>query len=90
MDVPVGGSIPSEAVGSGVRGRWHGRNVGPVRVTCVLVLTGGGVGHPWDSAVDRDTDVALSSNRHGVGVGGTRNVPGRRAFGLVLPENAGP
>ena len=29
-DVPVGGSFPSEAVGSGVRGGWHGRNVGPV------------------------------------------------------------
>ena len=56
----------------------------------VLVLTGGGVGHPWDNAVDRDTDVALSSNRHGVGAGGTWNVPGRRAFGLVLPENAEP
>ena len=29
------------------------------------------MGHPWDSAVDSATDVALSSNRHGVGVGGT-------------------
>ena len=49
------------------------------------------MGHPWDNAVDRDTDVALSSNRHGVGAGGgTWNVPGRRAFGLVLPENAEP
>ena len=55
----------------------------------MLVLTGG-VGHPWDNAVDRDTDVALSLNRHGVGAGGTWNVPGRRAFGLVLPENAEP
>ena len=73
-----------------MRGRWHGRNVGPVYVTCVLVLTGEGVGHPWDNAVDNGTDVALPSNRHGVGVGGTWNVPGRRAFGLVLPENAKP
>ena len=48
------------------------------------------MGHPWDNAVDSDTDVALSSNRHGVGVGGTWNVPGRRTFELVLPENAGP
>ena len=48
------------------------------------------MGHPWDNAVDSDTDVALSLNRHGVGAGGTWNVPGRRAFGLVLPENAGP
>ena len=48
------------------------------------------MGHPWDNAVDSDTDVALSSNRHGVGVGGTWNVPGRRAFGLVLSENAEP
>ena len=48
------------------------------------------MGHPWDNAVDRDTDVALSLNRHGVGAGGTSNVPGRRAFGLVLPENAEP
>ena len=29
-DVPVGGSFPSEAAGSGVRGGRHGRNVGPV------------------------------------------------------------
>ena len=29
------------------------------------------MGHPWDSAVDSATNVALSSNRHGVGVGGT-------------------
>ena len=29
------------------------------------------MGHPWDSAVDSATDVALSSNRHGVVVGGT-------------------
>ena len=50
----------------------------------------GGVGHPWDNAVDSATDVALSSSRHGVVVGGTWNVPGRRAFGLVLPEDAGP
>ena len=48
------------------------------------------MGHPWDNAVDSDTDVALSSNRHGVGAGGTWNVPGRRAFGLMLPENAEP
>ena len=48
------------------------------------------MGHPWNNAVDRDTDVALSSNCHGVGVGGTWNVSGRRAFGLVLPENAEP
>ena len=48
------------------------------------------MGHPWGNAVDSDTDVALSSNRHGVEVGGTWNVPGRRAFGLVIPENAGP
>ena len=48
------------------------------------------MGHPWDNTVDRDTDVALSSNRHGVGAGGTWNVPGMRAFGLVLPENAEP
>ena len=54
-----------------------------------LVLTGG-VRHPWDNAVDSDTAVALSSNRHGVGVGGTWNVPGQRAFGLVLLENAEP
>ena len=72
-----------------MRGGGHGRNVGPVSVTCVLVLTGG-VEHPWDNPVDSHTDVALSSNHHGVGVGGTWNVPGRRAFGLVLPENAGP
>ena len=37
----------------------------------MLVLTGGGVGHQWDNAVDSAMDVALSSNRHGVGVGGT-------------------
>ena len=54
-----------------MRGGWHGRNVGPVYVTCVLVLTGGGVGHLWDNAVDSATDVVLSSNRHGVGVSGT-------------------
>ena len=48
------------------------------------------MGHPWDNAVDSGTDVALFSNRHGVGVGGPWNVPGRRAFGLVLPENAEP
>ena len=48
------------------------------------------MGHPWDNAVDRDTDVALSSNRPGVGAGGIWNVPGRRAFGLGLPENAEP
>ena len=54
-----------------MRGGWHGPNVGPVKVTCVLVLTGGGVEHPWDNAVDSATDVALSSNSHGVGVGGT-------------------
>ena len=48
------------------------------------------MGHPWDNAVDSDTDVALSSNRHGIGAGGFWNVPGRRAFGLVLPENAEP
>ena len=48
------------------------------------------MGHPWDNAVDSDTDVALSSNRHGVGAGGTWNVPGRRAFGFVLLENAEP
>ena len=48
------------------------------------------MGHPWDNAVDSDTDVALSSTRHGVGVDGTWNVPGRRAFGLVLHENEGP
>ena len=48
------------------------------------------MGHPWDNAVDRDTDVALSSNRHGVGAGGTWNVPGRWALGLLLPENAEP
>ena len=29
------------------------------------------MGHPWNSAVDSATDAALSSNRHGVGVGGT-------------------
>ena len=57
----------------------------------MLVLTGVGVGHPWDNALDSSgTDVALSLNRHGVGVGGTWNVPGRRALGLVLPENAEP
>ena len=56
----------------------------------MLVLTRGGVGHPWDNAVDSDTNVALSSNRHGVVVGSTWNVPGRRAFGLVSPENAEP
>ena len=49
----------------------------------------GGVGHPWDSAVDSATDVTLSSNRYGVGVGDTWNVPGRRAFGLI-PADAGP
>ena len=27
IDVPVGGSFPSEAASSGVRGGWHGRNV---------------------------------------------------------------
>ena len=48
------------------------------------------MGHPWDNAVDSGTDVALSSNRHGVGVGGTWNVPGWRALGLGLPENAEP
>ena len=30
IDVSVGGSVPSEAASSGVRGGWHGRNVGPV------------------------------------------------------------
>ena len=30
IDVPVDGSFPSEAASSGVRGGWHGRNVGPV------------------------------------------------------------
>ena len=30
IDVPVGGSIPSEAAGSRGRGGWHGRNGGPV------------------------------------------------------------
>ena len=45
------------------------RNVGPVKVTCVLVLTG--LGHPWYNAVDSGTDVALSSNRHGIGAGCT-------------------
>ena len=30
VDVSVGGSLPSEAAGSGMRGGWHGRNVGPV------------------------------------------------------------
>ena len=45
------------------------------------------MGRPWDNAVDSDTDVALSSK---VGAGGTWNVPGRRALGLVLPENAEP
>ena len=44
------------------------------------------MGHPWNNAVDSDTDVALSSNRHGVGAGGTWNVPGRRAFGLVTQK----
>ena len=34
--------------------------------------------------------MALSPNRHEVGVGGTWNVSGRRALGLVLPENAEP
>ena len=29
------------------------------------------MGHPWDNAVGSATDVALSSNRHGVGVGDT-------------------
>ena len=29
------------------------------------------MGYPWDNVVDSATDVALSSNRHGVGVGGT-------------------
>ena len=34
----------------------------------MLVLTGGGGGgHPWYNAVDSATDVAPSSNRHGVG-----------------------
>ena len=46
------------------------------------------MGHPCDNAVDSRRGVVLSSNRHGVGVGGTWNVPGRRALGLVLPENA--
>ena len=32
------------------------------------------MGHPWGNAVDSDTDVALSSNRHGIEVGGTWNV----------------
>ena len=54
----------------------------------MLVLTE--VGHPWYDAVDSGTDAALSSNRHGVGAGCTWNVPGWRAFGLVLPENAEP
>ena len=54
--------------------RWHGRNVGSVYVTCVLVLTRGGC--PWCSAVDSGTDAALSSGRHGVGEGCTWNVPG--------------
>ena len=48
------------------------------------------MGHLWDDAADSGTDVALSSNRHRVGVGGTWNVPGRWALGLVLPENAEP
>ena len=72
-----------------MRGEWHGRDVAPVKVTFVLVLTGG-VGYPWDSAVDSATDGALSSNRHGVVLGGTWNVPGLRAFGFVLPVAVGP
>ena len=79
--VPVSGSVLAETAGSEAWWRWHGRNVGSVYVTCVLVLTGGGC--PWCSAVDSGTDAALSSGRHGVGAGCTWNVPGCRAFGLV-------
>ena len=77
--VPVRGSVPAETVVSEAWWGGHGRNVGSVCVTCVLVLTGGGC--PWCSAVDSGTDAALSSGRHGVGEGCTWNVPGCRAFG---------
>ena len=65
--VPVRGSVPAETVVSEAWWGGHGRNVGSVYVTCVLVLTGGGC--PWCSAVD--SDAALSSGRHGVGEGCT-------------------
>ena len=54
----------------------------------MLSLTG--LGHPWYSAVDNATGGTLSSGRHGVGAGGTCNVPGWRALGLVLPVNEEP
>ena len=59
-----------------------------MQVTCVLAVTG--LGHPWYSAVDSATGGTLSSGRHGVGAVGTRNVPGWRAFGSVLPVNEEP
>ena len=40
--VPVRGSVLAETAGLEAWWRWHGRNVGSVYVTCVLVLTGGG------------------------------------------------
>ena len=36
-----------------------------------MLVLAGGVGYPWGGAVDSATDGALSSNRHGVVVGGT-------------------
>ena len=44
------------------------------------------MGHPWDNAVDRDTDMVLSSNRHGVGAvaPGTYLVGGR--LGWCYPK----
>ena len=49
-----------------------------------------GLGHPGYRAVDSATGGTPSPGRHGVGAGGTRNVPGWRAFGLVLPVNEEP
>ena len=54
----------------------------------MLAVTG--LGHLWYSAVYSATDGTLSPDRHGVGAGGTRNVPGWRVFGLVLPVNEEP
>ena len=47
MIVPVRGSVLAETAGSEAWWRWNGRNVGSVYVTCVLVLTGGGVSVMW-------------------------------------------
>ena len=59
-----------------------------VRLTCVEGFTE--LRHPWCCAVDSATDVgALSSGRDGLTAGCTWNVPGCRAFGLLLRVHVG-